>query len=390
MVSADGIAYSLCGVEVDVDVNCFGDTAVSNEEARRRLAVSQVVASRRLRLFNVDWDDALGRGEEARNDSQVVVLHFSRVVTVGKDMSMKIWDADTGQLLQTFLPFEDSVESWCVFCPPGGRHFVTASEATVCVWSLDTFDCEFKFVEPLGIVSTVILSCDGSRLATVCEDPEFLSDTVRVWDDDRTMSVWDEVGEVSDMCFSPDAKRLATVSSFNMAQVWCTKSGSREYLFPPGRVAAYETADGHGLCTRVCFSPNGQRLATTAPNWKVLLWSLETGACEITLAGHEDHISAVCFSFDGRRVATGSDDGSAKIWSAELGVCKLTIKGDHGYGSNVHPGGVCAVGFSRDGGRLVTGAESGRASVWNASTGLVDVANVGHDGCVEFATFNEH
>ena len=68
----------------------------------------------------------------------------------------------------------------------------------------------------------------------------------------------------------------------------------------------------------------------------------------------------------------------------------MTIKGDHGYGSNVHPGGVCAVGFSRDGGRLVTGAESGRASVWNASTGLVDVALVGHDGCVEFATFNEH
>ena len=44
------------------------------------------------------------------------------------------------------------------------------------------------------------------------------------------------------------------------------------------------------------------------------LWDAETGACVKTLEGHDDEVNSVCFSPDGQQLASGGDDRMVQLW----------------------------------------------------------------------------
>ena len=80
------------------------------------------------------------------------------------------------------------------------------------------------------------------------------------------------------------------------------------------------TLEGHGDAVNggdvnsVCFSPDGQMVASGSSDRTVRLWDVETGACERTLVGHGDWVYSVCFSPDGRMVVSCSADRTARVW----------------------------------------------------------------------------
>jgi putative hemolysin len=166
-------------------------------------------------------------------------------------------------------------------------------------------------------------------------------------------------GQVAGVCFSPDGQRLATASADGTAKVWDARTGQEVLTFR-----------GHNYAVAgVCFSPDGQRLATTsAPETKV--WDAQTGQEILTLGGPTGSVTGVCFSPDGKRLATASADGTAKVWDARTGKEALTLGG--------HTGAVVGVCFSPDGQRLATASEDGTAKVWHGRTGKEALTLRGH------------
>jgi WD40 repeat protein len=174
----------------------------------------------------------------------------------------------------------------------------------------------------------------------------------------------DSVGGVA---FSPDGKRLATVSADHTAKVWDAESG-KELL----------TLHGHlNWVTGVAFSPDGKRLATASVDQTAKLWDAESGKELLTLLGHSGSVYGVAFSPDGKRLATAGEDKTAKVWDAEGSKELLTLRGRS-----------VGVTFSPDGKRLATASEDKTATVWDADSGKALLTLHGHSDSVIGVAFS--
>jgi len=118
------------------------------------------------------------------------------------------------------------------------------------------------------------------------------------------------------------------------------------------RVESVRTAGSRvwalGELTQIAFSPDGKRLASVAHEGTIKLWDLETRAEVLTLKGHRDGASGVSFSHDGKRLASGGTDKLVGVWDTATGAKLLMLKG--------HDGPVTSVAFSADDRLLASGS----------------------------------
>jgi WD40 repeat protein len=163
-------------------------------------------------------------------------------------------------------------------------------------------------------------------------------------------------GPVVSVCFSPDGQRLASAGGREV-KVWDAHTG-QEHL----------SIQGGG--SRVCFSPDRKRLATASEDRTVKVWDAQTGQEQLSLKGHTGGINSVCFSADGNRLASASDDKTVRVWSAQTGQEFRTLKG--------HTGLVFGVCFSPDGRRLASASSDKAVKVWDAQTGQEQLSLQGH------------
>ena len=66
---------------------------------------------------------------------------------------------------------------------------------------------------------------------------------------------------------------------------------------------------GHkGEVSSVCFSPEGNYIASGSFDITIKLWEVSTGKLVRTFEGHRNSVSSVAFSPDGKYIASGSWD----------------------------------------------------------------------------------
>jgi WD40 repeat protein len=99
------------------------------------------------------------------------------------------------------------------------------------------------------------------------------------------------------------------------------------------------------------------RLASGSWDHTIRLWNPVSGACEATLKGHANHVSALAVLADGR-LASGSWDHTIRLWNPASGVCEATLKG--------HTSPVSALAVLADG-RLASGSWDKTIRVWQVS-----------------------
>jgi WD40 repeat protein len=241
-------------------------------------------------------------------------------------------------------------------------------------------------------VSFVAYSPDGSRIVTVSEkrstrplagQEKGAIDVVCAWVwDARTGKLLRELrppdGEqrfdaVIRAAFSPDGRRLATLTNAGLAALWDLEgTAPPQLLVPPGKPERSDIAfpryevRGRGLD----FSKDGKRLLVVPvsfPTLTVSIWDVATGKEKAQLKGHEAPVYSGCFRPDGSRVVTASLDRTARVWDAASGKQLVVFRG--------HRAGVINACFSPDGRRVLTtpirAKEEDRHAgrVWDAATG---------------------
>ncbi|MGD0111941.1 MAG: AAA-like domain-containing protein [Armatimonadota bacterium] len=233
-----------------------------------------------------------------------------------------------------------------------------------------------------GPIRWVEVSRDSRLVVTASDDK-----TARVWDVASGNAVGPPMrhsGPVAMAAFSPDGRRVATVSA-GTARVWEVRSGKQ--VIPPLKHA--------GPVIRVAFSPDGARIATAsesqnarkptgariAADETARIWDAGTGqplTPELRLQGPVDSLA---FSPDGGRLLTGNGvpgwGGAARVWDAQTGRPVTGLLGDW----------VTCAAFSPDGRQLVVGGIF-TTRVWQAATGRPISAPLPHRAAVSYASFS--
>jgi WD40 repeat protein len=202
------------------------------------------------------------------------------LATASNDMALRIWDANTGQSVQSF-PIGISAT-------PGGH---------------------------TDYVNDLKFSPDSAYILTAGRDRKVI-----LWDlatgKPRSLSGHD--GPVNSVDFSPDGTRIATGSSDGTARIWDAATGQM-----------LQNLTGHKyLVLDVAFSPDGKRLLSGGGDNNARLWDVQTGANLLTLSGHTSKVDTVAFSPDGRLIAAGSKkDETVIIYDAATGQELMRLPG---------------------------------------------------------------
>ncbi|KAI8886442.1 WD40 repeat-like protein [Backusella circina FSU 941] len=134
----------------------------------------------------------------------------------------------------------------------------------------------------------------------------------------------------------------------------------------------------------VCFSPDGNYLATGAEDMQIRIWDIQKKRIRNILVGHQQDIYSLDFSRDGRMIASGSGDCTARIWSMADGKCLHVLRiTDH---DQKDPG-VTSVAFSPDGRVIAAASLDKMVRIWDTQSGILFERLEGHKDSVYSVAF---
>eukprot|EP00808_Paulinella_micropora_P016964 g13249.t1 len=166
---------------------------------------------------------------------------------------------------------------------------------------------------------------------------------------------------------SPDGALVASGSWDNSIMVWDARS-HRSLQVLQGHTDG-ELRMHRDRVKSVAFSPDGTLLASGSTDNSICLWRGETGEWVRSLQGHSDGVTSVAFSADGRQLASGSKDNSVRLWDVQTGQAIRTLQG--------HSDIVWSVAFSKLG-QLASGSWDNTIRLWNAEIGEEQAVLRGH------------
>lgn len=138
---------------------------------------------------------------------------------------------------------------------------------------------------------------------------------------------------------SPDERLLATASFDSTVRIWDFTTGEClrvlqhtdpvqlvAFAPPPHRQGtSYGSAADAGSSKQ---QGRSTRLVTGCDGRALWLWDVQTGACVAALGEHKEAVAAVCFSPDGQWLASASQDRSVLVWQADTGRLAGLYVGD--------------------------------------------------------------
>ena len=258
--------------------------------------------------------------------------------SIEEEFVLRLWDAETGELVRTFEGHGESVMSVAV--SPDGRFAMTPSfDGTVRVWDLESGDAVHVLAGHTNMVVGTAISGNGRWGAS-----SDWGGMIIIWDILTGEPIWSlpeahgEGNRVMGIDFSPDSQTLVS-SGDGGVFLWDVDNGN-----PLGQMPE------NNAYLDVKFSPDGESLLAGSWAAGVFLWDVETGE----LRQHfetEDTIYRPVFTPDGKQAIFGMGNGTVTVWDLITGetVRRFTGHGAAGlWGAAVHPDGQTAVTSGED------------------------------------------
>lgn len=250
----------------------------------------------------------------------------------GKDNTVRLWDAVTGQPLGEALTGHQA-DVWCVAFSPDGKLLASGDDkGVVILWDVAA---RRMIGQPLT----------GHQQA------------------------------VYSLAFSPDNKILASGSFVQVGENGSEHSGEIRLWNVATRELMGAPLLGHSsLVQSLAFSPDGRTLASGNGRYfpvgleaSIILWDVATRRPAGTpLMGHDDSILSLAFSPDGRVLASGSADEKVRLWDVGLRQPLNDferLEADFPRLMRHHETEVLEVKFTRDGKNLISADADNRILV---------------------------
>jgi WD40 repeat protein/DNA-binding SARP family transcriptional activator len=288
----------------------------------------------------------------------------SRVLTAGADGTVRIWDAGSGEHLDTYTGHRGSVSDLQISAD--GTMVASSGAVDVLVWDLSTLELEAELFGHTGEVWAIDLNLDAELLLTATKADR----TTRLWDlspywSHELLGLPGSSGCVgcafpsvaAGLAYSPDGATLATSGEAGLVNVWDAITGAERH--------AIQTA---GPLYRLDIDPGSSFLATAGPAGAEL-HDINSGESVATLVAGVETLDAE-FGPNGL-LATASFDG-VRLWESLRGSSELI------YDLN----GVFSVAFDPSGTVLAM------SIVEESLKGFIEIRDLGSGETI--ATLTEH
>ncbi|CAD8175698.1 unnamed protein product [Paramecium pentaurelia] len=226
-------------------------------------------------------------------------------------------------------------------------------------------------------VNSVCFSPDLTTLASGSGNYNYggiysIDNSIRLWDvktGKQKAKLDGHTSTVYSVCFSPDGNTLASGSRDKSICLWDVKTKKK-----------ISKLDVHtSRVESVCFCPDGNTIASCCYN-SIRLWDVKTGKQKAKLDGHTSNVYSVCFCPDGYTLASCSYDNSIRLWDFKTGQQKAKLDG--------HTFFVMSVCFSPDGNTLASGGGDKSIRLWDVKTGQQKAQLDGHMDIVRSLCFS--
>ncbi|MCH7725693.1 MAG: WD40 repeat domain-containing protein [Planctomycetes bacterium] len=300
----------------------------------------------RIQLFDARTGKALKEyaGHDAPVQEVAVSRDGKRFASVGRDHTIRYWDAATGDLLSQ--RHVDGGIGDASFSGDLTRVAVlhgalkNNKRRRVTVWDDASDKPPFDLAMPDGD-RLVALSADGITLAA------WGKDDLRVWN----LASGAEPVKIArpgypigfgGLILSDDGRRVTAGVMGEATRIWDTKTGKLTRVLKPRAERKPGSVGGPFV-----IAPDGRILATHAYD-TIVLYELLTGARVATFPRQTTgYVAELAFSPDGKLLATSARDGSIRLLAVSTGKVLADFQ--------THGAGWTSIAFSPDGNRLLSG-----------------------------------
>jgi WD40 repeat protein len=287
-----------------------------------------------------------------------------KIVSASKDITARIWDAETGKVLKKLEGHTDVLRA-AVFSPDGKKIVTASGDNTARIWDAESGTELHKLEGHTDYVWSIAISPDGRKIVTASDD-----NTARIWDAESGKALQTLSGHtypVVSVAFSPDGKKIVSASNLQTARIWDAETF--QMLSERPRTGNH-----------VSFSPDGKKIVSADKTVRIWDADLTNALQELTPLGFvraeaekerrrelnpgvepmgpHFFIMSVAFSSDGKKIVM-ADMGGVQIWEAESGKELHILEG--------HPNLVNSATLSPDGSKVAVTYSGGIVRIYDIS-----------------------
>jgi len=279
------------------------------------------------------------------------------------DQTIKLWNVQTGECLQTLSSHTNAVLCLAFGLYPhpvtGAAELILASSSidqTIKLWSVSSGEClrtltgHSNRVWSVAVASPRHLNQDLQPLLASGSDDH----SIKLWNGSTGQclkTIHGYTNSIFTIAYSPDGRFLASGGGDRIVRIW---------EIATGRCLA--TFTGHtSWVWSVAYSPDGRFLASGGGDRTVRIWEIATGRCLATFTGHTSWVWSVAFNPAGTRLLSSGEDHTIRIWDLATGRCLQTLTD--------HRECVRSLAISPSGEYLLSGSYDQTVRQWNLNTG---------------------